>query len=464
MPPFDRRSMLATGFTGLGLTGLGVVRSPAAEAGSRPRPDSVRAAATLPAAETGLAPGTERDQTAALQAAIDRASESGAAVELPPGRFHIGAVQLRPGTRLIGSRRTSRIVFTGGMSFLSATGADDIWLEGLVLDGGGRPLMGETTGLISLTRCRSITLRDLAIEAAGTDGIVLTGCSGRIRDCAISLAHRTGIRSLDANPAWGGLDIDHNVIADCGDNGIQVWRSELGEDGTRVANNRVERVRAASGGSGENGNGISVFRAAGVLVTGNRIADCAYSAIRGNAASDIQMVANSCTRLGEVALYAEFGFEGALISSNLVDTAATGISVTNFNEGGRLAAIQGNLIRNLFRREHEKADKRGEGIGVEADAAVTGNTIEGAPTAGIAIGFGRYMRDVTATGNLIRNSRVGITIASDPAAGPCFISGNMISGSRDGAIRASDHGRLFGPDLAKEPTVGRVTITGNAAV
>jgi uncharacterized secreted repeat protein (TIGR03808 family) len=176
------------------------------------------------------------------------------------------------------------------------------------------------------------------------------------------------------------------------------------------------------------------------------------------------MVANSCTRLGEVALYAEFGFEGALISSNLVDTAATGISVTNFNEGGRLAVVQGNLIRNLFRREHEKEDKRGEGIGVEADAAVTGNTIEGAPTAGIAIGFGRYMRDVTATGNLIRNSLVGITIASDPAARACFIAGNMISGARDGAIRASDHGRLFGPDLAKEPTTGRVTITGNAAV
>ena len=63
-------------------------------------------------------------------------------------------------------------------------------------------------------------------------------------------------------------------------------------------------------------------------------------------------------RLGEVALYAEFGFEGALIASNIVEAAATGISVTNFNEGGRLAVVQGNLIRNLFRREHEaRADQ-----------------------------------------------------------------------------------------------------------
>ena len=65
------------------------------------------------------------------------------------------------------------------------------------------------------------------------------------------------------------------------------------------------------------------------------------------------MIANSCARLGEVALYAEFGFEGALIANNLVDTAATGISVTNFNDGGRLAVVQGNLVRNLFRREDE---------------------------------------------------------------------------------------------------------------
>ena len=90
-----------------------------------------------------------------------------------------------------------------------------------------------------------------------------------------------------------------------------------------------------------------MFRAGNVLVSGNRITDCAYSAIRGNAASNIQMIANSCARIGEVALYAEFGFEGALIANNLVDGAASGIAVTNFNEGGRLAVVQGNIIRNL---------------------------------------------------------------------------------------------------------------------
>jgi uncharacterized secreted repeat protein (TIGR03808 family) len=271
---------------------------------------------------------------------------------------------------------------------------------------------------------------------------------------------QAGIRSLDAI----GLDLLHNAIFDCANNGIQVWRSQAGEDGSVVADNRIARIRADGGGSGQNGNGINVFRAGGVLVSGNRITDCAYSAIRGNAASDIQMIANNCARLGEVALYAEFGFEGALITGNLVDSAAAGISVTNFNQGGRLAIVQGNLIRNLFRREEEPEDKRGVGISIEADTSVTGNVIENAPTAGLVIGWASYMRDVVATGNLIRKARVGILVS--PRAGSCLLASNMISGASDGAIRAMDSwGGAIGPDLASAGSGdARLAISGNLAV
>jgi len=187
--------------------------------------------------------------------------------------------------------------------------------------------------------------------------------------------------------------------------------------------------------------------------------------VRGNTASNIQIIANSCERLGEVALYAEFGFEGALIANNLVDFAATGISVTNFNEGGRLAVIQGNLIGNLFRREHEKEDKRGEGIGVEADAVVIGNTIENAPTVGIQIGWGPFMRDVAATGNVIRHARVGISVTGSSQAGKCLIANNLISDAKDGAIREMQFGAMTGPDLAREPTAtARIQLAGNLSV
>jgi uncharacterized secreted repeat protein (TIGR03808 family) len=273
---------------------------------------------------------------------------------------------------------------------------------------------------------------------------------------------QAGIFCLDAR----GLEIVHNVVTDCANNGIQVWRSAPGEDGTLVASNRVERIAAKGGGSGQNGNGINVFRAGGVVVSGNRIADCAYSAVRANAAGNVQIVGNSCTRAGEVALYAEFGFEGALIANNLVDGAASGIAVTNFNDGGRLAVVSGNLVRNLFRREAEPVDKRGIGISVEADAAVTGNVIEGAPTAGIVAGWQRYLRDVSITGNLVRTAGVGILVSSDSDAGACLISHNMISGAADGAIRVMDgDGVPKGPDLvaAEPPMPGRLAISGNLA-
>ena len=101
---------------------------------------------------------------------------------------------------------------------------------------------------------------------------------------------------------------------------------------------------------------------------------------------------------------------------------------------------------------------------MEADTLVTGNTIENAATCGILLGWGRHMRDVSATGNLIRSSRIGILVSSHTLAGRALVTGNMISGAADGSIRAHDTGRAYGPDLSlTPPTTGRVTITDNSA-
>jgi uncharacterized secreted repeat protein (TIGR03808 family) len=458
--PIDRRNILSAGIgagLGAGLSGTAI----AATAGPRTERERLAAAEVPSAAELGLKPGAAQDQSAALQAAIDAAASRGAPLVLPPGRFRTGKLQLRTGTRLLGTARSTTLEFAGGPAFLTGEG-DGIVLDGLVLDGAYQALdVGQTTGLVSLKKCRGLQLRGLEVTRSIANGVRLEACAGTVSDCTITAALMAAIHSLDA----AGLEILHNRIADCANNGIQVWRSEQGEDGSVVAHNRIERIRADGGGTGQNGNGVNAFRAGNVLVTGNRINDCAYSAIRGNSSSDIQIIANSCTRLGEVALYAEFAFQGALIADNLVDVAATGISVTNFNEGGRLAVVQGNVLRNLFRREQEPEDKRGEGIAVEADASVTGNVIEGAPTAGLVIGSGSYMREVVATGNLIRKSRVGILVSTAAGAGACLIANNLISGATDGHIRAAGGGgRPTGPELVSGAGNGRLSLSGNLAV
>lgn len=448
----NRRALLSTGAASAGLAA-----ATAAHAGPREAAIHVDSSAPM------LAPADGEDQTAALQAAIDHAAARRVPLRLAPGTFHIGAIALRPHTRLIGASRQSVLSFAGGATFLAAQDAPGVRLEGLVIDGNGLAVdAGRATGLISLTDCKDLSLADLEVRRGLLNGLSLQRVSGTVSDCTIHDMSETGLLSLDAE----GLTIAHNAVTDCANNGIQVWRSVPGEDGTLILANRIARIAAKGGGSGQNGNGINVFRARDVLVSGNQISACVYSAIRGNAAGNIQMLGNACRTLGEVALYAEFAFEGAIIANNLVDGAASGIAVTNFNEGGRLAVIQGNLVRNLFRREAEPVDKRGTGISIEADAAVTGNVIEDAPTAGIIAGWGPYLRDVAITGNLIRSAGVGILVSADPEAGACLVAQNMISGARDGAIRSMDHGVPVGPDLAlaQAPATGRHSIAGNLAV
>lgn len=456
--PVDRRTMLSVGL------GAGIATGLAASAtGAGARERIAANAMPLSAAELGLKSDAKQDQSAALQAAIDEAANRGTPLLLPPGRFRTGLLKLRPGLKLIATAGTTTLEFTGGEAFLLGEGADGAVVEGLNLDGGYQKLdPAQADGLIVLRTSNAIALRGLKLDRSIANGISLQGCAGTISDCTVTSALQAGIFSLDA----GGLEILHNTVADCANNGIQVWRSEISEDGSIVAQNRIIRIRADAGGTGENGNGVNVFRAGSVLVTGNRITDCAYSAIRGNAASDIQMVANACARLGEVALYSEFGFQGALISGNVVDSAATGVSITNFNDGGRLAVVQGNLIRNLFRREQEPEDKRGNGIAVEADTAVTGNVIENAPSAGLTIGWGSYVRDVIATGNLIRKAHIGILVSADASSRGCLIANNMISATTGGNIRTMDgSGNPTGPDLAVTGSSGtRFSVVGNLAV
>jgi uncharacterized secreted repeat protein (TIGR03808 family) len=441
----ERRWLLGTG---LGLTGLATLAGRAA------------ARTPAPAPSPGVAPDTGRDVTAALQAAIDQAATRKAPLHLAPGRYIVRGLALRPGSRLIGAGPATILAQAGNIAVISAASIPDAAVESLTITG-GFALPGPLSALIEARQARALVLRDLKLETSTANAIFLERCSGIVTANRITGAAKAGIFSIDAE---GGLEISHNHLSAIANNGILVWRSVAGEDGTIVAMNRIENIATRDGGTGENGNGINVFRAGGVLVTGNRITDCAYTAVRANSASNVQIVANAITRMGEVAIFVEFAFEGAVVASNLIDRASTGISVTNFDHGGRLATVQGNVVRNLFRRPVE-IDPGGYGISVEADAAVTGNTIEGAPAAGLQIGWGRFCRDVAATGNVIRRCGVGIAITSDATAGAVLVASNMISASKSGAIRLSDHGRLVGDDLAlKSPSAAHLRITGNAAV
>lgn len=442
------------------VAGLGIGLTAAAGASARAgRASQTQKAASERPTTASLRSGSSSNQSKTLQHLIDAHAQSQTPIYLPPGTFYVANIELRQGTKLIGAEGLTRLHYAGGETFISGENGRDIKLQGLVFDGQNLGLDArQSSALVSFTTCANLEIRDCTFRQSLVNGISLEGCSGRIENTTVEDVRNTGIFALNST----GLNVIHNDVGRCGDNAIQVWRNTPVPDGTRVSGNRIYDISAKSGGSGQYGNGVNVFRAGNVSVTDNHISDCAYSAVRGNASSNLQILSNSCVRIGEVALYAEFEFEGAMISNNLVSDVASGISVTNFADGGRLATITGNLIRDLKRREFEPVDKRGIGISVEADSVVSGNVIENAPSAGLVLGWGTYRRDLIAAQNIIRNARIGILVAADPNTGPTLITGNLISGSTHGAIRKALLDTAFGPELSNHPDErDGLTITQN---
>ena len=380
---------------------------------------------------------------------------------IQPGDYRVGNLKLPPGSQLLGVRGASRLVVTSGPSLLAAENAENVAISGLVLDGLRRPLPPRR-GLVHIENGRGLAVSNCEIIGAGGIGICCVETDGQLLDNTIADALDVAIHSLDAR----GLLIGRNTVLRAGDNGVQVWRSAAGDDGTIVAENRITTIRNDSGGSGQYGNAVNVFRAGNVIVRSNQIRDCAFSAVRGNAASNIQIEGNNVGRVGEVALYSEFGFEGALIANNTVDGAAIGVSVTNFNEGGRLALVAGNIVRNLVSARPNGTDPNdgaGIGIAVEADTAVTGNVVENAPKAGLTLGYGQYLRDVAATGNVIRRADIGIAVSVTRGAGAALIADNMIAEFGRGAILGMDRGRIATADLMTGgiERYAHLTLSGN---
>lgn len=236
-----------------------------------------------------------------------------------------------------------------------------------------------------------------------------------------------------------------------GNGGIFVWRNKPGDDSTLIVDNRIADINNKSGGSGQWGNGIGIFRAANVIVRGNRVSNTAYSAIRGNGASNIQIVGNTCTNLGETALYSEFAFQGAVIANNIVDGAKVGISVTNPDYGGRLGVVQGNLIRNITRGRPEDTGAEvtpGIGIDVTEDTVASGNVVDSVEGIGIRAGWGDALRDVQVSTNVVRDTDYGVAVTVVQGAGTAVISGNLISGARLGAIVGMEWNKVVAGDLA----------------
>jgi len=283
MVNFDRRRLLNV--SAIGLAGAAGVASSASAA---PATQNLSALGR-DAQQFGVRANSPDDQTRLLQRAIDDCARSATPLVIAPGVYRTSMLTLPANAQIIGVRGATKLQFSGGSpSLLSSEGADNLALTGLVFDGGHIPLPPRR-GLVHALSVQTLRVDDCEILASGGSGIWIENVSGHVRTTLFRDIAATALVSFDAQ----GLLVAQNTILGTNDNGIEILRTAIGDDGTLVIDNRIEDIKAGPGGSGQYGNAINAFRAGNVIVRGNRIRNCDYSGVRGNSASNIQITGNS---------------------------------------------------------------------------------------------------------------------------------------------------------------------------
>ncbi|MCF6321046.1 MAG: TIGR03808 family TAT-translocated repetitive protein [Rhizobiaceae bacterium] len=413
------------------------------------------------AANDGLRPGALDDQSRLLQSILDKAALDNKPVFLPPGNYTVSNIKIPSNTRLMGVPGASRLVYSGAGHCLMAENCEFVEITGLQIDGNNRSIEDYAEALIRISNTSHIVIENCTIVGSAGIGLYVDRSMGRIERNTISgAAGDCAIYAVENSD----MLIASNRIRDCANGGILVHRWTQAEDGSIVTNNHISNIGAAKGGTGQWGNGINVFRANSVQVSNNQVSDCKFSAIRSNGGSNLQIIGNQALRSGETAIYSEFEFIGAIISNNLVDTCARGISIVNFLQGGRLGVCSNNIVRNVILPvNYENEDNTGSGISVEADTSVTGNVIENSPDFGLSLGWGPYLRNVVATSNIIRGSKVGIYVSVVEGAKSTVVANNIISDYEQNAIAGYRWSEAVTSELAGKSTSGfdHLNISGN---
>lgn len=453
----SRRDWLCTALFGTVAASAG----PALAQAPRPSASAPLGMFGLEATQLGLRPGSSEDQSRALQTALVEAVKRDAPLIIAPGRYRIGNVVLPENARLIGVPGATQFIAAQAGPLLVARRIKRAAISGIVLDGLDIKA-GQRAGLLNAEEVLDLAMSDCEFANAGSVGLTLNRTAGRIERNRFRSMRDSALFSLDSR----GLSIEANTVEDCGNNGIQLWRSQAGDEQSLIRGNRINRIRNDAGGDGPNGNGISLFRAGGVVIEGNTLRDCALTFIRNNSGSAVQILGNQGRRCGETALYSEFAFEGAIIANNLVEDCAQGANITNLDHGGRLAIFANNIIRNAQKGLAPKGKEPVGGIGVhvEAEAALTGNVIENASEIGISLGWSWAMRNLVATGNIVRRTGIGIAVSLVPKERNAVIANNLISEAKLGAVVGTEFGKAVTGDLTKgeDKRAAGIRIEGNS--
>lgn len=373
--------------------------------------------------------------------------------------------------------------FSGGAYLLKVNGIANVRISGMIFDGQNASITdsSQQAGLVSFANATNFSLKDSIVTNSTQSGVVARdGALGTIGQCVVSNCS-IGIQSYNSQ-----ISAISNTISSCSNNGIVVTRvppsGSSAFDGSVLSKNMISNISTAAGGTGQNGNGIDVYRAIGVKTEGNTIFTTQFSSIRYNASGQCQIIGNFCYGARECSIFIEattsgLDLIGGMVSNNIVQQCGDGIKVVN--SGGsqgvaRRIVVSGNVVTDVQKNTINDAGyvptaSNACGIQVEGTCAVTGNIVENAAGFGIVLGTNAAAANLLATGNIVSVSPVGIGFSNDGGAGQTSIQSNMVTGSNNGSITPvylmsnGNFARSGTSDLGNTPTsqVGNVFVGNN---
>lgn len=418
-------------------------------------------AQSLDPATLNLTPGSLDDQSGPLQEALLRAAAEGRPLFLPSGSYYVQNLQVPSNVVIEGIPGGTILAAAGEAPVIRIAGSAHVSCTGLTFTRGNGGPAGADRGLVEIEASDDVALDDCTFVGGAANGLAIRDAAADIEGCDFTGHALAAIFSIDSR----GLNISSNRVDKCGNGGILIWGGMNRHDGSVVTGNSITSIGNTNGGNGQNGNGINVFRCSDVIVADNQIADCAFTAVRLNSTNNVTVTGNLCRNSGEVAIFSEFAFTGSVIANNIIDGAAAGISITNFDSSGRLAVCSGNIVRNIRERSEVNPDTKPLGIYAEAETSIIGNSIDNVPGIGIMAGNGAYLRDVVIADNVLYAVKTGIAVSvvRSPSPGPVSITGNIINDPLDFAIVGMEWDKVVVEDLVKDAArYPHVTVADNA--
>ena len=124
--------------------------------------------------------------------------------------------------------------------------------------------------------------------------------------------------------------------------------------------------------------------------------------------------------------------------------------MTNFDSGGHIGVVSGNILRDITGKGPYPSGGPTFGVGIAARRTSRSPAMSSTAPVSRACksGGGPYLRDVAATGNVIRRAPMGIAVSVVDGAGSAVISDNLISGADKGAVVGMQWDKAATGDLA----------------